>query len=95
MPCRDYNDDWGITNQRTQERLDNVTRLLCAVLQSTDKRGITTQLYNIEGLEDWWEDHKHRDKIRKQAEAKQRKQEQLKENALGKLTKEEKEALGL
>lgn len=82
--------------------LDKVTRLLCSVLRSI-KFGyiyvdLTKDVVNIEGLQDWWNQHKKWDELRLIREANERREKEKHElikNALAKLTDKEKEALGL
>ncbi len=76
--------------------------MLCSVLRSI-KFGeiyvdLTKDVPNIEGLENWWNEHKKWDELRLIREANQRREKEKQElinNALKKLTDKEKEALGL
>lgn len=113
MPCRDggpdINDvripldlDIVARNKRQQEKIDNLTRMLCGLCGvldlEVDKNGrikfdsdytntqLSINMNNITGLAKWWKEHQQFDKQRL-AKAKQ--------SALAKLTDEEKEALGL
>ncbi len=76
---------------------------LCAVLTVVDNLATNVRVYEYikfseagiseQELMDWWEEHKKKDAIRREKEA--AKKQNLKENALRKLSQEEREALGL
>lgn len=109
MPCRDggpdINDvripldlDIVARNKRQQEKIDNLTRMLCSLCStigyhvgSHPSEAIVVgcnvlQIEKIPGLRKWWTEHQEFDKQRL-AKAKQ--------SALAKLTDDEKEALGV
>ena len=84
MPCQDFPDEIANnmrqvnaqTNQtNTKQRLDDVTRLLCAVLTEIDylydagliSKGVGS-FFHIEGLEAWWTEHLFQDVLREAAE---------------------------
>jgi hypothetical protein len=107
MPCHSYEIsavEISLSKERDQlkQELDTVTRLLCSVLRSV-KFGevyvdLTKDIINIEGLEEWWNEHKKWDELRLIREANHRREKEKHElikNALAKLTDKEKEALGL
>lgn len=112
MPCHSYEptkeeylrDSIKFQNmyKETKQELDTATRLLCSVLRSI-KFGdvyvdLTKDVKNIEGLENWWTEHKKWDELRLIREANQRREKEKQElinSALKKLTDKEKEALGL
>ena len=89
--------------------LDNVTNLLCATLRQieNDKKrnlndltpsALPAEFLNIEGLNEWWTEHKKWDELRKIRENQKYKEllkQQLIAGGLSKLTDAEKEALGL
>lgn len=92
-----------------KKSLDAVTNLLCATLRQIEynklhnKNDITgtllpNEFIKIEGLNDWWSQHKKWDELRLIREANKRKEQEKQQfikNALTKLTDEEKKALGL
>lgn len=78
MPCRDYESD--VTYSSTQydqatndlkTKLDNVTKLLCALSGVVEKDGLLDMMPHMNRL--WWENHKLEDK--REAERKQREEE--------------------
>lgn len=96
MPCADP--DPHRTEREIQARLDKVTRMLCDLCTNLDTLdyGIAeTCRMPINGLSEWWEAHKQRDKIRVIHEENMRKREEVKKTALSKLTWEERQTLGL
>ena len=68
---------------------DKLTAELCGKLKETD---ITK--YSLE-MQIWWRDHQDKDSKREQEEENKKKREEIRKAALSKLTKAEKEALGL
>ena len=96
------------TIEESKKELDKVTRLLCATLREIENNKlkgpvITGKLMpeaflQIEGLEEWWNEHKKWDElrlIREEAKRKEAEKQNLIKAALNKLTDKEKEALGL
>lgn len=98
MPCTDngvpYPDD-------RQERLDKATRLLCLLGNAVLNSSITfigdlgLEAEEAEELVDWINDHNVLDARRRQEEAEKIRQQRQKSKALRKLTKEERDLLGL
>jgi len=72
-----------------QTLANNLTARLCDTLKEAD-----ASKYSLE-MQIWWRDHKKKDRKREQAEKSEQKREQIRKAALSKLTKVEKEALGL
>ena len=96
MPCNDSRRGPDISE--LYEKIDKVTSYLCAVLDFLER----DQRYAdcITGIEEgrevdkWWFAHKRADEQRRQREAEEKAQTQLRAMALGKLTEEERKALG-
>lgn len=72
--------------------LDNLTANICKDLSQWSK--FSLQAATLE-LQMWWRDHQKADRAREQREKKQAKDKQLKEEAIAKLTPEERRVLGL
>jgi hypothetical protein len=73
---------------------------LCALMLSLSQDQIRLVAYNAysresRDLADWWETHQENDRRHEKEEADKREKERLVRSALGKLTNEEKRALGL
>jgi hypothetical protein len=100
MPCRDYPseaDNLKIQSDRA-ERIHDLTDMLCAMCKEVGKmpeesqRIIFGRLTNVAG---WWSEHKARDAARERSRIEEARQWEIKNNALSKLTHEEKKLLGL
>ena len=100
MLCRDAGPDnyWPIECPRCNERADKLTRVACDLARTIEANmGViqdTTSALSKE-TRDWWREHKEADRRREEAEAKARRIRKVKQEALGKLTPEERKALGL
>jgi len=79
----------GAYGKFTKEKLDKATAELCSMLKNKD-----TTRYSLE-LQIWWRDHQEADRQRVFKEASDAKARAVKEQALKKLTPEERKALGL
>lgn len=78
---------------QSEELLDEVTRHLCRLCQRCEDKGMENLILEAE-VRAWWDDHKAADRARREEEAENTNREQLRRNALGKLTSEERVALG-
>jgi len=75
--------------------LDKVTRILCGVLRKLSDYEISpNKLLDAEGQE-WWQEHQAQDARREAAERAAQEREQRRQDALAKLSPEEKSLLGL
>ena len=82
--------DKRVYNQNLSKKLlDKKTKELCSKLQNID-----ATKYSLE-LQIWWRDHKEADKKRLNTEIKKYKDDIVRKKALSKLTKYERELLGL
>lgn len=93
MPCNDGMVLGSQPDYETRRRLDHVTSLLCSVLGAWEANGLDINF--TPGLAKWWEQHKEVDRqriAREQAEAERQRKAQ---EALSKLTEEERRILGL
>ena len=91
---------------RLNKRLDFVTNLLCGICKVLEKQNRDTSIFIVPGLTEWWADHKKKDEERKRREdlkkrlnaekiRKQEGMERRKASILKKLSKEERQILGL
>lgn len=76
------------------------TEWLCEAIRNMDEDELDRIVYNgrdttSRTLADWWEAHQEADRQREAAEAIQAKSQALRESGLAKLTRAEKEALGI
>lgn len=101
----------GFSDPRVRELYDlkrtNVLleRFICSIFRTAETHDQLEELLKVypwteasvsrTDMEDWWKRHKVEDDARIEREKESMKKEQLKKDALSKLSKEEKEALGL
>lgn len=102
MPCYDggrddYSNDsnnWEV--KKLQERADLLARVACRALTELEDNGIADMLLlRDDETRDFWIKHKEFDAKRKAEEAEKLRKEQIKKEALAKLTAEEREVLGI
>ncbi len=94
MPCRDPGYEEYYAAER-EERFQQMTRMLCAVMRKVEQKGIAGEFTRIKGLKAWWEEHQEKDRIRIEQERAERKRKKLRKDALAKLSDEEKDALDI
>jgi hypothetical protein len=89
--------DGGPTREsEMQERLDLATRLLCWLTNDLDDEGkLTKKLKRNPELAGWWADHLKADRRRMKKEAAEQAEADFKKQAMAKLTKKERKALGV
>lgn len=105
MPCRDWTveDEWRMRGSAEKAML---SASLCAILTLLEKdpAGFVLMLKKIDWKEAgvskrefmrWWEDHKEKDAARQVREAKEKAEKKIRDEALSKLTDEEKKILGV
>ena len=98
MPCTDRGPDY-INDPAIVERLDLVTRLLCALCNKIEERGgIARKVYfSVEkgALKKWWKDHKRRDASKEMGTPGSVERALAVTRARAKLTAEERKILGI
>ena len=97
MPCRDYESDNGYSRADEYKRqCDKLARIACAAMEELVKQGKADFLVlKNEEVRNWWEAHIEADKREKARVAEQERRARVKQEALDRLTDEEKELLGL
>lgn len=97
MPCRDYESDNGYSRaEEYKEQCDKLARIACAAMEELVKQGKADFLVlKNEEVRDWWEAHIEADRREKARVAEKERRERVKQEALDRLTDEEKELLGL
>lgn len=98
MPCRDYYSDdahdWH--REAYKEQCDKLARIACAAMTELEQVGKAEFLVlRNEEVRDWWEEHKEADRKERARIAELERRERVKQEALARLTDEEKELLGL
>ncbi len=91
MPCYDHRD--GDDCREAAAKVNALTRMLCSVLGVLD----TNSFFTGEHAEvaQWWKEHQAADRRHRREEAHDRRMAELKEQAIRKLTPDERKALGL
>lgn len=92
MPCSSGE---GPNYYEDTSKIDHLTNMLCGLCTRIENTDSGYLLEDDESLMKWWDQHKKEDNERKALEESLAKRQKLKEEALSKLTKEEREALGL
>jgi hypothetical protein len=99
MPCRDYqsdSQDYYDSYQKMKKQCDKLARIACKSLQELeDNSVIDVLLLKDDEVREWWIAHQEADRKEKARVAEIERREQLKADALSRLTDEEKEVLGL
>jgi len=99
MPCRHYeSDDWGVSSSapKLKAELDKMARIACAAMEELVRQGKADFLVlKNEEVRDWWEAHVKADRAEKARIAEEERKARIRQEALDRLTDEEKELLGL
>lgn len=107
MPCRDPGPPMETTPSRSQKRAKFFEAAMCGVftfLEGNEVPILEDVLENLDyeemgvtrqEIETWWIKHKRKDEERRQREEAARRKQELRDNALSKLSDDEREALGL
>lgn len=101
MPCQSYESNWA--NDYSDEKIkklkaecDKLARIACAAMTELEKQGREDFLVlKNEEVGHWWAAHKEADRKERERIAEIERKEQVKKDALARLTDEEKELLGL
>ena len=102
MPCRDYeSDSWGHADDsgrvgKLKEQADRLARIACKAMEALEENGIEDfLLLKDDEVRQWWQQHKEADRKEKARVAEKERRQRVKEEALARLSDEEKELLGL
>ena len=107
MPCRSDGWDMPETPKRNGLDIDQFEASLCAVftvLEAMNDAGLDQLLDKVDWkeagvkrghVEAWWKRHKREDEDRRKREAAEKRKAELRKIALGKLTPEELDVLGI
>lgn len=101
MPCQSYESSWASSSsdsdvRRLKKEADKLARIACKALTELIKHGKADFLIlKDDEVREWWEAHQEADREEREREAERARKKALKEQALARLTEEEKEALGL
>ena len=105
MPCRDHWDEQESSDraiQDLQKRNDELAQMLCKLCSHVEyireyPREIPKidPFHTIKGLGKWWADHQIADRKHREREDERKRKQRIKQQALAKLTNEERLLLGL
>lgn len=98
MPCRDYESDYSSNwdRERYKAQTDKLARIACAAMEELVKQGKADFLVlRNEEVREWWEAHVEADRKEKARIAEIERKARVREEALARLSDEEKELLGL
>jgi hypothetical protein len=101
MPCQSYDTNWADdSNDRDVRRLkketDKLARIACRALEELERNGIEDMLLlKDDETREWWAKHKEADRKARAIIEERERLERVKQEALSKLSQEEKEVLGI
>ena len=101
MPCMSYDTNWAHGSsdndiRRLKKEADKLARIACAAMTELEKMGKEDFLIlKNEEVSQWWAAHKEADRKERERVAEVERKKRVKEEALKRLTDEEKELLGL
>lgn len=96
MPCRDYQDDPAYQVDM-QEKFDMLSRIACKALTHIEESGDGLEILILKDpeLAKWWTAHKEADRREQERNRRDKEDKRIREEALAKLSPEEKKILGL
>ena len=101
MPCMSYDTNWANSDsdsrvKKLKAECDKLARIACAAMTELEKQGKEDFLIlKNEEVGHWWAKHKEADRKEQERLTEIERKKRVKEEALKRLTEEEKELLGL
>jgi hypothetical protein len=102
MPCQSYDDNWRSHDsdrdkiKELKQQADMLARIACKALDELEANKIEDMLLlRDDEVRTWWMKHKEDDRKAKEAREAQERRVAIRKAALAKLSKEEKEVLGI
>jgi hypothetical protein len=101
MPCQSYDTQWAETSndrdiKRLKKEADKLARIACRALQELEDNGIEDMLLlKDDETREWWNKHKEADRKARAIIEERERRERVKQEALAKLSEEEREVLGI
>jgi hypothetical protein len=91
-----YDDDPGYSERQWKAKTDKLARIACRAMAELEKQGRADFLMlDNQEVREWWIAHKEADAQAQAAREEKKRREQVKKDALAKLTTEEKKVLGI
>ena len=94
MPCMGPYSDRELLDRAGREN-DKLTRMMCNMCRNLEAGDDYNYIPRVRGLITWWKEHKRLDAKRETEERETEKMEKLRKKAISKLSKKERESLGL
>lgn len=96
MPCVDYESSYSDSSGKLKKQADKLARIACAAMEELERNGVSeVLLLKNDELREWWAKHKEADRIEQERIAEKERRARVKQEALDRLSDEEKELLGL
>jgi hypothetical protein len=101
MPCQSYDTAWAAGSddyevRKLKKEADRLARIACRAMEALTQAGQADfLLLKDDETREWWIKHQEDDRRAQEKEAARLRREQVKQDALAKLTTEEREALGI
>lgn len=101
MPCQSYDSSWdsGSDQRKIRElkkQADMLARIACKALTELEKNQVEDMLLlGDDEVREWWAQHKEADRKEQARQAEKERRERVREEALAKLSSEERELLGI
>jgi predicted ribonuclease YlaK len=101
MPCQSYDTNWADNSndrdvRRLKEEADKLARIACRALEELERNGIEDMLLlKDDETREWWAKHKEADRKARAIIEERKRRERVKQEALAKLSAEEREVLGI
>lgn len=96
MPCMSYDDDPGYNERQWKAKTDKLARIACKAMTALSKDGRADfLLLEDEEVREWWVKHQEADRKAQEAKRERERREQIKKDALAKLSAEERKVLGI
>lgn len=101
MPCQSYESSWATRSddyevRKIKREADKLARIACRALEALTEAGKADfLLLKDDETREWWIAHQEADRKAREKEEAQIRREELKAQALSKLTDEERAALGV
>jgi hypothetical protein len=101
MPCQSYDTAWAAGSddyevRKLKKEADRLARIACKAMEALTRADQADfLLLKDDEVREWWIKHQEDDRRAQEKEAARLRREQVKQDALAKLTTEEREALGI
>ena len=96
MPCMSYDDDPHADLREWKKKTDKLARIACkAMTELTEQGKADFLLIKDDEVREWWEAHQIADRQAREAREKKERENRIRQEALAKLTPEEKKILGI